>query len=489
VAQYDQDLIFKSIASQYRFYDDPSTLEKEYRSLYAYNGNSQVSKVISEYRSFPYDGQWKKTWEKAYTYNLDGQKTKIKTLNYNENQSLDHTTTESYRWDDNHLVERTYDVYWNENKFGHTEIEVFNSVNRKIQVSTIDYNDQGVTRESVSKNEYDLNGCLKEITNQLFAYDLADTINIGEKWIFTHDESCRPIQSEFWVYNYDSEIYELKYSDKYEFIADPLGNILYESYYEKTEGEHEDFILVYETFNTFDDNGNIVLTENFSDGFRSKVEMVYNEMNLSTETHYFFWNFNNKIWIPDFESYRTFDQDSNIIEDVFYYSYDTISGTFLGKSLRISQYNENNQQVSEEHHYQDFSNPNNPILEHHIIEYQYECNGRHVSTTSKELISKGGFISLIFYHDLPPCSKLYDLPLEELKVFPNPASEYIHFTINEIDEGIAVSIFNIDGALVYHSDNESGGLISTWVNKLENGTYLIKAETSNKTYLGKFIKI
>ncbi|NNF33762.1 MAG: T9SS type A sorting domain-containing protein [Saprospiraceae bacterium] len=488
LSQNEEGLISREVTKEFRLYDDPSTVEYEYRKLYTYDGNGFLSKLISEQKSLENNWQWLKSWEDSYIYTSKGQIQKSITIRFNVDQSLNSKITTTYLWNDNQLVERTYDIYWSLGHFGYSEKEVFDSHGRKKQRIFTDYNNEGITRDYISNYRYDTNGCLELIEDLHSEYRLSDTLKSRAKQVFIQDESCRPILTEYWTYNYNTELFELKFTDKYEYRKDPKGNIIYESYSQKTEGVDDDFQLIYEVFNTVDEKGNVLLTEDIRQDYKTRVEMAYNDMSLMTEIRYFFWDFQNEVWIPDFESYSKFDQDSNLIENYFYYSFDTITNTFFGSTHNIIQYNENNQKIYEEQQRENLANPNNPIIEHNIARYDYECNGRSVRNTSMELISKRGSETLYFYHDIPSCSDLFSQQ-QELNVFPNPASEYIHFTINEINEAIAVSIFNIDGALVYQFNNSSGGLISAWINNLENGTYLIKAETSNKTYLGKFIKI
>lgn len=72
-----------------------------------------------------------------------------------------------------------------------------------------------------------------------------------------------------------------------------------------------------------------------------------------------------------------------------------------------------------------------------------------------------------------------------IKVAPNPSSNYISLQIPTTDDNIAVEIYNMNGVLVYDEKHSSK---TVHIGNLPNGIYCIKATTNGKVYSSKFIK-
>ncbi len=77
-----------------------------------------------------------------------------------------------------------------------------------------------------------------------------------------------------------------------------------------------------------------------------------------------------------------------------------------------------------------------------------------------------------------------------LSVYPNPATDYINIDNKMGNNPFTVSIFNMNGQLVYVkliSDN-SNATIQIPVSSLNSGTYIISCQGNNKMYSSKFVK-
>jgi hypothetical protein len=76
-----------------------------------------------------------------------------------------------------------------------------------------------------------------------------------------------------------------------------------------------------------------------------------------------------------------------------------------------------------------------------------------------------------------------------LKVFPNPASDYINvFLPDPEDENTSIGIFNIEGKRLCSSEYQSiSGNVRIKVNNIHDGIYIIKIKKGNKTGTMKFI--
>jgi hypothetical protein len=69
-----------------------------------------------------------------------------------------------------------------------------------------------------------------------------------------------------------------------------------------------------------------------------------------------------------------------------------------------------------------------------------------------------------------------------LQIYPNPASDAVY--INTNNEAISIQIFDVNGKIVYRSENESIVRLS----HLSKGFYLLKMRVGNETEMQKLIK-
>lgn len=77
-----------------------------------------------------------------------------------------------------------------------------------------------------------------------------------------------------------------------------------------------------------------------------------------------------------------------------------------------------------------------------------------------------------------------DEPVTHLKVYPNPASGWLHFNAGE-NEVAKVEVTNSLGQLITSQNNGSSIDVANW----ENGFYLVKLTDNNqKTFTSKIIK-
>ena len=80
-----------------------------------------------------------------------------------------------------------------------------------------------------------------------------------------------------------------------------------------------------------------------------------------------------------------------------------------------------------------------------------------------------------------------DLDASGLRVYPNPASEILHFELNSVGF-TSLSIYSSDGTEVLNGDVENESLVEMDISHLESGIYLFRLIGNGKTSYGKFIK-
>jgi hypothetical protein len=76
--------------------------------------------------------------------------------------------------------------------------------------------------------------------------------------------------------------------------------------------------------------------------------------------------------------------------------------------------------------------------------------------------------------------------IQELKIYPNPATDYISFYSEKIVDNI--SVYQIDGKLIHQAAPEKNGNIRIDVKYLKSGNYLLQVNCSGKLQIGSFIK-
>jgi hypothetical protein len=71
---------------------------------------------------------------------------------------------------------------------------------------------------------------------------------------------------------------------------------------------------------------------------------------------------------------------------------------------------------------------------------------------------------------------------QDVRIFPNPASEYIRIAFSQVISGKAdIEIYDLYGSMRMRvtSQNRTGGEILLGVHSLANGTYIVKVTTEN----------
>ncbi|MCK5464337.1 MAG: T9SS type A sorting domain-containing protein [Bacteroidales bacterium] len=94
-------------------------------------------------------------------------------------------------------------------------------------------------------------------------------------------------------------------------------------------------------------------------------------------------------------------------------------------------------------------------------------------------------IRLTFYYSDPGVTSIHNVSSAELKVYPNPATEFVVFDGIESSGSAYVELFDIQGKIVLSQTIDHNQKV--YVQQLYQGLYLYKYSMNGKTYTGKLI--
>ena len=111
---------------------------------------------------------------------------------------------------------------------------------------------------------------------------------------------------------------------------------------------------------------------------------------------------------------------------------------------------------------------------------------QEVTYTWDESASKWGLsIRLTYYYSNPNVTSIYNVSSTELKVYPNPATEFVVFEGINTSSSAYVELFDIQGRIVLSQAIDHNQKV--YVQQLYQGLYLYKYSVNDKTYTGKLI--
>ncbi len=288
----------------------------------------------------------------------------------------------------------------------------------------INYFWDNTTREWVNHSKegytYDANGNF--ISN--ITYSSSNQIEYGVKYENTYDDSGHLIISS--VYYWDATSHHFVNSGIYEYTYDANWNVTAKifSYWDESTSQ---WIPSYKDEYFYDANGNRTL-ETGSDWYSPTSE-----------------------WLIHQKRGFTFDSNGNMTSDSSYWD-EINGGNYWSKS---------------EHTYDDDGN------------LTFSVNYRWNETTSQwDTYSQDTY----YYSELVP-TPVSGISEEKIRVYPNPASEYVVFALPDISESATVELFDIQGKKVLEQKLSENRQIS--VHNLRKGLYLFKLSDSGNIYQGK----
>ena len=113
---------------------------------------------------------------------------------------------------------------------------------------------------------------------------------------------------------------------------------------------------------------------------------------------------------------------------------------------------------------------------YHTIVYTY--------TTSKDCSESDS--STVFVTDCLGTDDLSILP--GLVIFPNPTSDLVNITFDQLQSDVRMTLMSIDGKVVYKNESVTNNQIVIDMVTASNGLYLLKIETAYQSQIFKLVK-
>ncbi len=140
--------------------------------------------------------------------------------------------------------------------------------------------------------------------------------------------------------------------------------------------------------------------------------------------------------------------------------------------------------------------PNGSYHRAHLFEnkFNYRCDGALTEEIRKNYYQSNDFEdeyhSRILYEYITTtyCDPSAD-PSESIILFPNPARQYIHVLFDAPLGNSTLSIISSKGDVVRKYQGNLKSYNSLDLKPLKPGMYILKIETENRVYSGRFVKV
>ncbi len=272
---------------------------------------------------------------------------------------------------------------------------------------------------------------------------------VEDKTEYVYNEDKKLITES--VKDWNNETSQFEETMKYDFSYDSNGNLILEI---RNDWDNETSQWKKSTKKGYsnDDSGNIIEELFFSwdsenSQWReatSKDEYTYDDNGNPIGEIYYFWDIDH--WSSDMKYQYTYDLSKDLTDLII-----PVLGFFL------PDYDENI--------------TNKPV---NYISYDFDSDVSWVNS------DRG-----IYYYSTVNSSSVNDISGGfQIKVFPNPVTDYIQFDIDS-RTNIKVEIFDIQGQEVLNEIMSSDKRIS--VSHLKKGLYIVKLNTNNKIYRSKIV--
>lgn len=106
--------------------------------------------------------------------------------------------------------------------------------------------------------------------------------------------------------------------------------------------------------------------------------------------------------------------------------------------------------------------------------------------TTTLTISGSNFTKIITITQADFITSINEIPQTELVIYPNPATDFVEFTVNSSTNIESIKIFNLYGQLIEIINNPTNNKID--LTNISKGVYYIRIDTAKDFYIGKIIK-
>lgn len=274
---------------------------------------------------------------------------------------------------------------------------------------------------------------------------------------------------------------------------------------------------------TYDANGNRILETEYEAegpgewGVTEKREYSVDASGKDTLELSFDWDSDSQTWQPEGKSEFTYDASGNLTMLIKYrtegsgnpwipqwkfaYEYDVHGNDTLETTYRWDESGE--KWDPSEKIEQTFDGDGNVILHYHEYwdentsqwvfqdreKYEYVVTDSAKQETTYDWDESGSkwdpIYRMTYYYSDPGITNIQNFPFEEVRVYPNPAMEFIVFEGMKTQGAACIELFDIQGRIVLCQEIKNGQKVS--VQHLSQGLYLYKYSADNRIYSGKLI--
>ena len=371
--------------------------------------------------------------------------------------------------------------------------------------------------------------CQVQSETNVLKQQLDSMVQPGYKSTYTYDNSGRNLTATSWYESTNGWIVMYKDSSIYkangqlltyiEFERNLATNNLVASYKtdyqyntnDKTEIKYlwnttsHTWVLMYKTVNTYNNTGKIILTLTSFwnvNSWTDKNKTVYEydtKANKIVETVY---NWSSSEWLNSSKTMYNYDIYGNALgETNFSWSSNTQTWTGIYKSEYLldnnfdistvisSNWNTTTQmweQSSKTECFYDLNTLASDVFSNGIL----NVFGQHKLTSAK-LYSYDGTnwvyegLATLYYSTRDFQSGTKTIVDDTIKVYPNPASNYISFNLDKIIGQFTVQLVDLQGKVVLNQTSTNNNAVS--IANLSKGLYQYKILSDTKVYTGKII--
>ena len=284
--------------------------------------------------------------------------------------------------------------------------------------------------------------------------------------------------------SWDETTNQWLYIEKQEYTYDDYGNVILDMIY---YGTYDNIRSGHKYENTYDGNGNVTLDSTFrwevstnQWNIYHKGEYTYDTSgNMTSIIHYLVDDFPSQ-WILFYKDEYTYDSTRNITSWTGSYWY---NDHWYNDMKSVYFYDANGNMTLDSTFWDEYNSERYAFKREHT----YDVNRNRTSTTyyywNELTIQWVGYQRYTYYYSEFIPTSVPGIPENEIRVYPNPAKEYIVFDITNISSSASVELFNLQGKMVMEQKlAEDKQLI---ISNLHQGIYLYRLHDNGKIFRGK----
>jgi len=353
------------------------------------------------------------------------------------------------------------------------------------------------------KTEYEYDHMMSVHESRYLWNEVNNTWDGASKLSYTYNQS--QLESEIYsIWNATDQWIE-KYRDEYKYAGDGLLNELVSS---EKDTPYDEWRFTDRTLFEYDTFGQPILLTHFYYPFNgdwtlnARTNITYDSSGNITEILSEIWSPENNLWQPSTHAEYTYDM-GGYETGYFWYHWneiDQIWEGFYGGTAAYNEFGDYTERV--DLGWNDIKTDWEPYSK---IEYEYD----HSISFENILWPYPNEDPYVIYQRMPTSTKGYiyeedweptsssrlrysirtstlNLTIDPLTISPNPASDFIQFSIPDIQEGSTLKLYSPDGKLMISTSTYENTKVST--SGLTPGWYIARIQNGKDLYIGKFVK-